>query len=220
MRKIQYTAALGLCILTVLTGNGTGVLRAHAAVIISAEAGTNNLSENKPQSDAETSAGDEQSAVEEVLEAAEAAEAPEPESLGFFILDEVKKAEEAVEQEERIAAKSVGQQVADYAVQFIGNPYRYGGSSLTNGADCSGFVMSVFRKFGVSLPHSSSALAGVGRSVGTSLSNAVPGDLICYSGHVGIYIGGGKIVHASSERTGIKISNASYKSIRSIRRVI
>ncbi|MDO4332918.1 MAG: SH3 domain-containing C40 family peptidase [Eubacteriales bacterium] len=113
---------------------------------------------------------------------------------------------------------SLGAAVANYAVQFVGNPYVYGGTSLTNGADCSGFVMSVYKNFGVSLPHSSSADRRVGYAVG-SLAEAQPGDLICYSGHVAIYIGGGQIVHASTAATGIKISNANYRSILAIRRI-
>ena len=107
--------------------------------------------------------------------------------------------------------------IANYALQFVGNPYVYGGTSLTNGADCSGFVMSVFANFGYSLPHSSSALQGVGTGVSTDALQ--PGDIICYSGHVGIYIGGGQIVHASSAKTGIKVSNANYKPIVAARRV-
>lgn len=111
-----------------------------------------------------------------------------------------------------------GSSVASYACQFVGNPYVWGGTSLTNGADCSGFVMSVYRKFGVSLPHSSSADRGVGRSV--SKSNMQAGDIVCYSGHVAIYIGGGRIVHASNARDGIKISNANYRNIAAVRRVL
>ena len=111
-----------------------------------------------------------------------------------------------------------GSSVASFACQFVGNPYVYGGTSLTNGADCSGFVMSVYANFGISLPHSSGALRGVGANVG-GLANAQPGDIVCYSGHVGIYIGGGQIVHASSAKTGIKISNASYKPVLSVRRI-
>ncbi|MCM1387853.1 MAG: SH3 domain-containing protein [Bacillus sp. (in: Bacteria)] len=111
-----------------------------------------------------------------------------------------------------------GQAVVDYALQFVGNPYVYGGTSLTNGADCSGFVMSVYNNFGVSLPHSSSADRSVGATV-NGIENAQPGDIICYSGHVGIYVGNGQIVHASTSRTGIIVSNATYRSILSIRRI-
>ena len=116
------------------------------------------------------------------------------------------------------SSSSLGQQVVDYAKQFLGNPYVYGGTSLTNGADCSGFVMSVYKNFGVSLPHSSTSDRYVGYNVG-SLANAQPGDLVCYSGHVAIYIGNGQIVHASTEATGIKISNASYRTPVAIRRI-
>lgn len=113
---------------------------------------------------------------------------------------------------------SSGADVAQFALQFVGNPYVYGGSSLTNGTDCSGFVMSVYNNFGVSLPHSSAADRSVGATV-NGLENAQAGDIVCYSGHVGIYIGNGQIVHASTERTGIIVSNASYRSILSIRRI-
>ena len=115
-------------------------------------------------------------------------------------------------------SSSIGSAVASYAQQFVGNPYVYGGTSLTNGADCSGFVMSVYANFGVSLPHSSGADRSVGAAV-DGLANAQPGDIVCYSGHVGIYIGGGQIVHASSAKTGIKISNASYRQVLSVRRI-
>ncbi len=112
----------------------------------------------------------------------------------------------------------LGQQVADYALQFVGNPYVYGGTSLTNGADCSGFVMSVYANFGVSLPHSASADRKKGTGVG-NIDNAIPGDIVCYSGHVGIYIGDGKIVHASNSRTGIIVSNANYDTVIDVRRI-
>ena len=115
--------------------------------------------------------------------------------------------------------KSLGQQIANYAVQFRGNPYVYGGTSLTNGADCSGFVMSVFKKFGISLPRTSGAQGVSGRRV-ASISQAQPGDLIAYTGHIGIYIGNGKLIHASSPRTGIIISNVNYRPIKSIRRIV
>lgn len=118
-----------------------------------------------------------------------------------------------------VSYNPTGQSVVNYACQFVGNPYVWGGTSLTNGADCSGFIMSVYAKFGVSLPHSSAAMAGCGR--GVSYSEAMPGDIICYAGHVAIYMGGGQIVHASNARDGIKISgNAAYRPIVAVRRVL
>ena len=111
-----------------------------------------------------------------------------------------------------------GQQIADFACKYIGSPYRAGGTSLTDGADCSGFVMAVYQAFGYSLPRSSYAQSSVGKSV--SYSEAQPGDIIYYGGHVGIYIGNGQIVHASTERTGIKITSATYRSIITIRRIV
>lgn len=112
----------------------------------------------------------------------------------------------------------MGVAVAEYALQFVGNPYVYGGSSLTNGTDCSGFVMSVYANFGVSLPHSSASDRSQGYAV-DGLENAQPGDLICYSGHVALYIGNGQIVHASNKRTGIIVSQANYRKILAIRRI-
>lgn len=101
--------------------------------------------------------------------------------------------------------------LVNYALQFVGNPYVWGGTSLTNGADCSGFVLSIFAKYGYGLPHSSRAQAGYGTKVSTS--ELQPGDLLFYGSgssisHVAIYIGGGQIVHASTERTGIIVSSA------------
>lgn len=111
-----------------------------------------------------------------------------------------------------------GSSVANFALQFVGNPYKYGGTSLTNGADCSGFVMSVYANFGISLPRTSGGQATVGKAV--SYSAAQPGDIVCYSGHVGIYIGGGKIVHASTPSSGIVVGSATYKSIKTVRRIV
>ncbi len=118
-----------------------------------------------------------------------------------------------------IEQKSSGEAVIEFAAQFIGNPYRYGGSSLTSGTDCSGFVMSVYRNFGISLPHSSSALRSVGVPV-ASLAEAQPGDIICYSGHVGLYLGDGRLLSALGSRYGITINSATYKRILAIRRVV
>jgi cell wall-associated NlpC family hydrolase len=113
---------------------------------------------------------------------------------------------------------SDGQAVVDYACQFVGNPYKYGGSSLTNGTDCSGFVMSVYAAFGVSLPHSSKSMRSVG--YGVSVDEMQPGDIICYSGHVAIYVGNNTIVHASTPSTGIKYTSpANYKTILAVRRI-
>lgn len=111
-----------------------------------------------------------------------------------------------------------GGAVASYASQFVGNPYVYGGTSLTNGADCSGFVMSVYAAFGISLPHSSSAMRGVGYEV--SQADMQPGDIVCYSGHVAIYVGNNTIVHASTPESGIKYTSpAAYRSIITVRRI-
>lgn len=112
-----------------------------------------------------------------------------------------------------------GSSVVDYATQFVGNPYVWGGTSLTNGADCSGFVQSVYSNFGVSLPRTSYEQQNAGTEV--SYADAQPGDLICYGGHVAIYMGDGKIVHASNSRDGIKVSdNAAYRTILSVRRLV
>ncbi len=139
----------------------------------------------------------------------------------------VKEAEEArrkEEEEQRKAEEEAkekagsGQAVVDYACQFIGNPYVWGGTSLTKGADCSGFVQSVYKHFGVSLPRTSSQMRGAGR--GVSYSDAIPGDVICYNGHVGIYMGDGQIVNAINSRKGIGVLSATYTSIVTVRRIL
>ncbi len=107
------------------------------------------------------------------------------------------------------SSSTSGSKVVAYAKKFLGNPYVWGGTSLTNGCDCSGFVMSVYSHFGYSLPHSSSALAGVGTAV--SKSDLQVGDIVCFTGHVGIYIGGNKMIHASTPKTGIIISSLSER---------
>ena len=109
--------------------------------------------------------------------------------------------------------------MASFAKRFVGNPYRWGGTNLNTGADCSGFTKAVYRSFGYNIPRTSSSQRRAGKKV--SYKKKQPGDLICYSGHVAIYIGGGKIVHASSRKTGIKISpKANYRKVVSVRRIV
>lgn len=115
--------------------------------------------------------------------------------------------------------KSLGQRVVDYALQFVGNPYVYGGTSLTNGADCSGFTMRVFQNFGIYLPRTSSMQGKSGTYV-NGIQNAKPGDLIWYSGHVAIYMGNGRIVHAANSRLGITTSSVYFRPILGIRRFV
>ena len=131
-----------------------------------------------------------------------------------------REAEEAAAraQEEAAAKAGTGQAIVDFACQFIGNPYVWGGTSLTNGADCSGFVQSVFAHFGVSLPRTTWDMEHVGTPV--SYDQAIPGDIILYSGHVGIYMGNGQIVNAINSAKGIGILPATYSSIITVRRLI
>lgn len=112
----------------------------------------------------------------------------------------------------------LGKQIARYGCQFIGNPYVMGGTSLTKGADCSGFIYRIYADFGYKVPRTSYQQRSAGQSV--AYADAQPGDIICYDGHVGLYIGGGYIVHASSKKTGIKVSKATYREILSVRRII
>ena len=141
-------------------------------------------------------------------------------------VDIAKKLDRAVTQTELIYGKGVSDvrvDLVNFAKQFLGNPYVWGGTSLTNGADCSGFVQSVFKNYGVSLPRTSSAQSTTGTKIG--LSEAQPGDLVFYAkngrvNHVAIYIGNGQVIHASNARTGIKISNASYRTPYAVKRVL
>ena len=118
---------------------------------------------------------------------------------------------------------ATGQSVVDYAMQFRGNPYVWGGESLTNGVDCSGFTMQVYKHFGYSLPHSSTAQRYEGTAV--SWNEKQPGDLICYQvvngvGHVAIFIGDNQIIHAGSKDTGINVRNADYRAVWGVRRIV
>ncbi len=116
------------------------------------------------------------------------------------------------------SGSDLGKQIARYGCQFIGNPYVLGGTSLTNGADCSGFIYRIYSNFGYSVSRTSYQQRSDGKEV--SYENAQPGDIICYDGHVALYIGGGYIVHASTAKTGIKLGKANYRSILSVRRII
>ena len=114
-------------------------------------------------------------------------------------------------------------ELCEYAKQFVGNPYVWGGTSLTKGADCSGFVLSVFAKYGISLPHSSRAQANSGTRI--KMSEAKPGDLVFYAkggriNHVAIYIGGGQVISASSPKTGIRIASAYYRTPVAVARIL
>lgn len=145
-----------------------------------------------------------------------------------YVSGEYVDVEERLEKAVSLKELTYGQGISDnrvslvqYAKQFIGNPYVWGGTSLTNGADCSGFTMSIFQKYGVSLPHHAASQAQLGTKV--SLAEAQPGDLVFYDkngtiNHVGIYIGNGQIIHASTPKTGIKISNVSYRTPAVIKR--
>ena len=132
------------------------------------------------------------------------------------IEDTKKKAAEEAEAK-RVAKR---QEVVNFALQFEGNPYVYGGNSLTNGIDCSGFVQQIHAKYGISTPRNSTSLRYGGKAV--AVSDMMPGDVVCYEGHVAIYIGGGQIVHASNSKPypagGIKTSNAYYRTIVAVRR--
>lgn len=171
------------------------------------------VAEKKPEVDVE--ALDEAKAEELAAECFSYAESKEEEAAR--LAEEAAKAEEEAKAAE---AETVGngQAVVDYAMQFVGNPYVWGGTSLTNGADCSGFVQSVYANFGVSMPRTSSAMRSAGTEV--SYSEAVPGDVICYEGHVGIYIGNGQIVNAIDEAHGIGVSSATYTNIITVRRLL
>lgn len=157
---------------------------------------------------------------EERKKAEEAAKKAVAQNNGTTSSTTVVKGTATVNKEEILAANGsdLGKQIAIYACGFVGNPYVSGGTSLTNGADCSGFTQSVYKAYGYNIPRTSYSQRTAGTEV--SYAEAQPGDIICYAGHVALYIGNGKIVHASSPSTGIKIGTATYKQILTVRRII
>ena len=171
------------------------------------------VAEKKPEVDVETL--DEAKAEELAAECFSYAESKEEEAAR--LAEEAAKAEEEAKAAE---AETVGngQAVVDYAMQFVGNPYVWGGTSLTNGADCSGFVQSVYAHFGISLPRTTWDMENVG--VAVSYEQALPGDIVLYDGHVGLYMGDGTIVNAMNEADGIGNCSATYTNIIKIRRVL
>lgn len=147
-----------------------------------------------------------------------------------YVSGEFVKVEERLEKAATMTELLYGQGVSDvrvdlvqYAKKFIGNPYVWGGTSLTKGADCSGYTLSVFKKYGVNLPHHAASQAKLGTKI--SMAQIQPGDLVFYAkngviNHVAIYIGGGQVVHASSPKTGIKISSVNYRTPAAVRRFL
>ena len=162
---------------------------------------------------------DTESTEEEYTEESESSEDVEYDEYGNVIDSDNTVSQEEYESQDTPSYSGSGSSVVDFATQFVGNPYVWGGTSLTGGADCSGFTQSVYANFGVSIPRTSYEQQNAGYEV--PYSEAQPGDLICYGGHVAIYMGNGQIVHATNSRDGIKISNdATYRTILSVRRLV
>ena len=143
---------------------------------------------------------------------------PEKEEEGEEYAPEEEGEYEEEEPKKPSGGSAKGNEIASYAQNFLGNPYVSGGTSLTDGCDCSGFTQSVYSHFGISIPRTSWEQQSAGHSV--SYSDAQPGDIFCYSGHVGIYVGNNTICHASTPETGIKLTPATYRDIVTIRRII
>ena len=113
-----------------------------------------------------------------------------------------------------------GNDIANYAVQFVGNPYVYGGTNLTDGTDCSGFTQSVYSNFGIDIARDSSSQINSGTNIGTNIEEAMPGDLLCFNGHVGIYIGDGQMVHAANAKRGIVINDVDYDNEKTLKAIV
>lgn len=192
----------------------------YEAKIKEAEAEAKTYKEQIKKQNAEIAKLEEEERKKAEEEAKKAAAAAQNSSSSSTSSTTVAQGTATVNKEAILAANGsdLGKQIAIYACGFVGNPYVSGGTSLTNGADCSGFTQSVFRAYGYSIPRTSYAQRTAGTEV--SYAEAQPGDIICYAGHVALYIGNGRIVHASSPSTGIKIGSATYKQILTVRRII
>ena len=202
----------------VASGDVTGYVKTEA--LITGSDASNRvkdiLTEAYPEADIYTLTEEEISAAFSIGETKEAEEARLAAEEAARIAAEQAAAAAAKEAAEE-ARRQKGVDLVNYAKQFLGNPYVYGGTSLTRGADCSGFVMSVYAHYGVSLPHSSYSMRSVGYKV--SLSDIQPGDIVCFPGHVGIYAGNGQVVNAINERKGIGMSDLYARTIITVRRI-
>lgn len=224
----------------ILSPDGEGYISADFADIEEIFPEAVSIEQEKKQSEEAAKAAEEQRKADEAKRAAEAAKREAEKARTEEAKRKAQEAQAAAEAAQKAAndaavaaakaeaegtatpqsqpVSAQGQAVVNYAMQFIGNPYVWGGSSLTNGTDCSGFTMAVYAHFGISLPHYDGSQRSCGTAV-NSLAEAQPGDLICYYGHVGIYIGNGQIVHASNPRSGIIVGSATYRQIAAIRRI-
>jgi len=201
-------------------GDAQGTASGEEAQELTADNSEQTASDTAAASQAESSQEELQGESQPDTETAAEIEASIEESPEEEVFEYAESREEEKERlkEEQEAAAGSGQAVVDYACRFIGNAYVWGGTSLTNGADCSGFVQSVYKYFGINLPRTSSEQRSVGTAV--SYADAMPGDIVCYDGHVGIYMGDGQIVNARNPKKGIGITPATYKTILTVRRVL
>ena len=212
MRKIIAAMMLGITVMTCLGGQPTVAAEAVEAISSAFADGSGSVGELASNLAQRVS----DDAVEYKTQWQEAKAAKITKDASDAHRKAVKAAKEAaVEANRKFEEKRVArrQEIVDFALQFEGNPYVYGGTSLTNGADCSGFVMSVFKEFGVELPRVAASQCSASRK--KDIKDMEPGDLCFYGSgisHVALYIGDGKIIHASTSATGIKISDYDYET--------